>query len=207
MENKMKYLLTLTLFSMLLFFGCDHNSGITSPVSIDIPKDDIISYPPGADSIFIPMNLPPSEIPNLVASKVIDGQSGGYIEIYFEYDDCSCPGEGPRDNDDITLYARLDISPNAFNGSKEISMVLNNEIGTISFYPHIVFNTPANLDLIYSGIDLEGIIPNSVDFKFQNIDGSTEQLTYASIVVDPDEQYLSLDDLMINHFSRYGWTR
>ncbi len=204
----MKHLLILSLLLGFFFsFGCDQGSDLTSFEYDSTAQDKVDTYPPGAESVFIPMNLPPSEIPNLTVSKVIDGQSGGYIETYFEYDDGPGPGDGPRHNNDIILYARLDISPNAFNGSETIWMIIDNEIGSISFYPHIVFNTPVNLDLIYRGIDLEGIIPNSVDFIFQNFDGSTEQLTYASIVVDPDEGYLALDDAKLHHFSRYGWTR
>ena len=102
----MKKIITFSLVSILLFFGCDLDSGIISPVSLDnspvykggnklkydlikspeydpaeydtLAEDRVRSYPPGADSIFIPINLPPSEIPNLRVSKVIEGSDGGH---------------------------------------------------------------------------------------------------------------------------------
>jgi hypothetical protein len=233
MDKKMKYLLTLSLFSILFFLGCDQETDITSPLSesLDLQQkvtsvlpvtDDTNTlsddpngrdpylqredYPPGADDIFIPINLPPSVIPNLEASEVIDGQSGGFIEIYFEYH-----GGGDDDDDDddggskIILYARLDILPKAFEGSEEISMILNNEIGTISFYPHMVFKRPVHLDVMYSGIDLSGINPNSVDFIFQNYDGTTEQVEFDSIEMDESTGTIELDDAELTHFSRYGF--
>ena len=106
----MKYLFTLSLVSLLFFFGCDQGTEITSPLSespdqqlkltsVFHSSDNGITrnpylhredYPPGSESIFIPLNLPPSEIPNLEVSKMIDGQFGGFLEIDFDYDE---PGE------------------------------------------------------------------------------------------------------------------
>jgi hypothetical protein len=99
----------------------------------------------------------------------------------------------------------LDILPKAFEGSEEISMILNNEIGTISFYPHMVFKRPVHLDVMYSGIDLSGINPNSVDFIFQNYDGTTEQVEFDSIEMDESTGTIELDDAELTHFSRYGF--
>jgi len=225
-DKTMKYLLTLSLFSILLFFGCDRDSGIISPVSLDnspvyegsnnlkydliespeydtaeydtLAEDRVRSYPPGADSIFIStINLPPSEIPNLRVSKVIDGQSGGEIEFDYEF----VTSEGNT----ISIWAKLNIPNGAFDGVEEIWMIVNNEFGTISFYPHIVFNEPADFDATYTGIDLSGINPNSVDFIFQNYDGSPEQITYDEITTMISEGKLELIKAKIPHFSRYGF--
>ena len=221
----MKYLLTLSLFSILLFFGCDQESGIISPVSLDnspvyeggnklkydliespeydtaeydtLAEDRVRSYPPGADSIFIPLNLPPSEIPNLRVSKVIDGQDGGEIVFNYEYQ--------TKAGNTISIWAKLKIEAGAFNGVKEIWMIVNNETGAISFYPHIVFNAPVEFNVTYTGIDLSGINPNAVDYLFQNYDGSTEQIDYQQIIVNIAEGKLELIKADLLHFSRYGF--
>ncbi|MHA2101286.1 MAG: hypothetical protein ACW99A_21705, partial [Candidatus Kariarchaeaceae archaeon] len=92
-------------------------------------------------------------------------------------------------------------------GVEEISMIINNEIGTISFYPHMVFNIPAGFNLRYAGLDLSDIDPDSVDFIFQNYDGTTEQINYEEIIVKVDVGVLSVVKGRLNHFSRYGWVR
>ena len=215
-DKTMKYLFTLSLVSLLFFFGCDPGSDPTSPIS-DSPNQQLKEtsvfhssdngitrnpylhredYPPGSESIFIPLNLPPSVIPNLEVSKMIDGQFGGFLEIDFDYDE---PGA-----ENIIIYARLDIAPRSFEGSKQITMKLNNEKGIISFYPHMDFNQPANLDVMYDGINLDHI--NSVDFIFQKMDGTIESVTYESIDIDNAAVgYLYLNDAMLYHFSRYGF--
>jgi len=156
-------------------------------------------YPPGSDDIFIPLGIPESELQNLVKTKVIDGFYGGKIEINHSFETSV--------GDTITIWARVNFPPRSFNGVEEISMILNNEIGTVSFYPHMVFNIPAGFNLRYAGLDLSDIDPNSVDFIFQNYDGTTEQFNYEDIIVKVDEGVIRLLKGRLNHFSRYGWVR
>ena len=146
------------------------------------------------------MGLPSNVIPELEKSKVIDGTSGGLLEIYFEYSD---------ENISVKIDASLTIPPGAFSGSERIWMVLNNETGTIWFYPHLVFSIPVQLDIIYQGVNLFGSNPDKIDFIFQNNDGTIEQVNYTEIVVYEEQEgyYLKLTEGMLKHFSRYGWSR
>jgi hypothetical protein len=155
-------------------------------------------YPPGADSIFIPIGLPIQVIPELANSKVINGTSGGILKIYFVHRD---------EKISVTIDAVLTIPPGAFSGSKRIWMVLNNEFGTIWFYPHLVFDVPVQFDIQYRGINLLGINSGTIDFIFQSDDGTIEQVNYNSLDVLQDTGYLTLKGGMLNHFSRYGWSR
>ena len=216
----MKIFLTISLFTILLFTGCDPESDLTSPVgnpakliSIQNLPEEIISenqysypkededrlYPPGADSIFILVDIPSVMSPQLRISKVIDGRIGGDLIIDFEY------YTSPKDT--ITIIASLIFPPGSFDGLKEISMVMDNKIGTISFYPHMVFNIPALLNLKYNGINLSDINTNSINFVYQNDDGLVEQVIYDAIKVLPEVGYLELMNASLEHFSRYGWTR
>jgi len=134
----------------------------------------------------------------LIESIIIDGPYGSVIEISFVH---------YIKRDTISITAVLNIPPGAFSDSQRIWMVLNNEIGTVWFYPHIVFNKPVRFDVKYGGLNLSGINPDSVDFIFQSNDGLIEQVTYESIVIIREQGVLILRGAMLNHFSRYGWTR
>ena len=209
-------LIAFGLIVLLLFNGCDQESGITTPLSItskqtfvpasaedviivehySYPKEDDENYPPGADSIFIMSKLLPPGIPDLMQSEIIDGVNGGRIEI-----DSLIIIE----NYTIDIRARVDIPSGAFDGITEISMLLNNKIGTISFYPHLNFTQPVELDLKYTGINVSSIDPDSTDFIFQNYNGSTEQVNYDRIKVNTGRKELHLEKAELNHFSRYGF--
>ena len=216
----MKIFLSISLFTILLLTGCDSESTITTPVdnsaemsSIQTLPGDIISenqysypkedekrlYPPGADSIFIPVNIPSIMNPQLRVANVIDGLIGGVLNIDFEYN--------ISELDTIRISANLIFLPGSFDGLKEISMVMDNEIGTISFSPHMVFNIPARLNLKYNGLNLTDVNTNSIDFIYQNDDGLIEQVNYEAIKVFPQEGHLELINASLEHFSRYGWTR
>ena len=71
----------------------------------------------------------------------------------------------------------------------------------------MVFDKPVKLNIRYTGIDLSNINPDSVDFIFQNYDGSTEQIEYTYLIVEPNEGRLELKRAKLHHFSRYGWIR
>jgi len=213
------------LLLLILFVSCNEDPGVLSTKSnnsekfekkleIDnTPKSNFNSdgkvirydidrrfelYPPGADSIFIPLSSQDNVIPELSNSKVIDGNYGGLLEIYYRH---------RNEKNFVIINAVLTIPPGAFSGTKRIWMVLNNEIGTIWFYPHLVFSIPVRFDIKYSGINLLSINGSTIDFIFQNNDGTIEQVNYKSIDVSLDEGYLTLKGGMLNHFSRYGWSR
>lgn len=155
-------------------------------------------YPLGADSIFLPIELPNNVIPELVMSKVIDGTIGGSLEIDFKLRD-----EKIR----IKIKASLTIPPGAFSGTRIIWMVINNEIGSIWFYPHLVFSIPVQFDIKYEGIDLSDINPGTIDFIYQNNDGSLESVDYELLVMNVESGFLKVKNASLLHFSRYGWSR
>ena len=183
------------LLLLILFVSCNEDPGVLSTKSNN--GEEFETYPPGADSIFIPLNLPPSEIPNLRVSKVIDGNDGGKIEFDYEYQ--------TKDGNTITISAELEFEDGAFDGIEEIWMIFNNETATISFYPHLVFNEEVELEVEYTGIDLSGFNPNTVDFIFQNYDGTIENVEYDEIEIDVSNGTIELDDAELTHFSRYGF--
>ena len=217
-DKTVRFIYALSLASLLFFVGCDQGSELTSPFAespdqqLKVTSDFTLSgqrntrnpyldrkeeYPPGSDSLFFPMKLPGSEIPNLRVSELIDGKKGGKLEIDYEF-------ETSKGNT-IRIQADLDIPDNAFDGEEEISMIVNNEISTITFYPKIIFNETLEFNIKYTGIDLSGIDPDSIDFVFQNYDGSTEQINYYDLKINISDGKLELKKADINHFSRYGF--
>ena len=209
-------LITFGLIAILHLIGCDQESGITTPLSdtsyktlvpalpedvinderARYPNEEVDIYSPGADSIFIMSNILPPGIPDMMLSKFIDGINGGNLEIEnnFIIEDYT-----------INIRARLIIPSGAFIGTIEISMEIDNTIGTISFYPHMIFNEPVELDLQYTGIDVSGIDPRSMDFIFQYYNGSREQTSYKKIKVNRVAKEIHLEKAQLNHFSRYGF--
>ena len=141
--------------------------------------------------------LPASEIPNLKVSKVIDGDRGGEIEFDYEYQTLK--------GNTITISAELEFDKGAFDGVKEISMIFNNENATISFHPHIVFDKEVEFEVEYSGLDLTGYNPDSIDFLFQNYDGTTENVEYDEIEINVSAGTIEVEEVELEHFSRYGF--
>lgn len=219
----MKTIITISLLSILIFFGCDQQSDITSSLSdspdqqlikisspgssddvndrdLRLHRDESVLYDPGTDEVFIPLGLPESELPHLIKSKVIEGDDGGRIKINYSFE--TSPG------DTISICAKLVFPEDAFNDDeREFTMVLHNDFGRVSFYPHMDFNKPVKFSVTYTGIDLSGVDSNLVDFTFQNYDGSTEQIEYREIRVNVEEGVLELERAKLHHFSRYGWIR
>ena len=159
---------------------------------------DSLSYQPIFDSIFIPIGLPREVSSQLIKTKVIDGSVGGKIHISFRK---------LIDEKSVSVEAILTIPPDAFAGTKRIWMVLSNDIGTVWFYPHMIFNIPVRYDVKSQGLNSLNVTPSTVDFVYQHYNGSIELVNYVSLDVLTDEGTLTLVAAQLNHFSRYGWTR
>lgn len=221
----MKIFIRLSFF-LVLFISCSEDSNFNNDQShptetnplIDLTSDshsitkpdesdifgtkpypfDSVSYPPIFDSIFIPLGLPDEIAPQLIKTKVVDGSVGGTLNLRFQQ---------RIGKDSVEIDAVLTIPPDAFPGTKRIWMVLNNQIGTVWFYPHIVFNIPVRYDVKYLGLKLSSINSSTANFVYQDYDGSIQLVNYVSIDVLTDEGTLNLVAAELNHFSRYGWTR
>ena len=183
-SNKMKKLLTLSLFSFLIFFGCNENLDNT-----------IVSTPTPTSSEKIIDS-------QLYASELIDGEIGGWLILNERY----INGEGRQ----ISVYGRVRILPGSYQGVINIEMFLNTEDISIQLYPEMTFARDVRLDLWYSGVGLQAIGYTSsgdVDFVYFDDKGDIEIIENNNSTVDLRKDKIQVNNAKLYHFSRYGWIR
>jgi len=186
----LKYLLTLSLASLLFFFGCDQGSDLLAPES-DTPTQQFKLIP-------IPTPTGGLSIETFVTKyKEIDGDDGGEFEANFSYDG------GPFGT--VTVESELDFDSDAFEGTKVISQTLDTDYAALEYGPSMQFYDDVELDLVITGLDLSGIDPNTVDFVYVNDDGTIEHVEYDDIDIDVSTGTIEVDDAELTHFSRYGF--
>lgn len=211
----MKPLLSSFLFSAFLlviligitFLGCTDNLDNTL-VSTSITTENVTSSTPSNPSVLDKSQLNDGEIirtkhfAKLKVSKFIDGEIGGEFIIDTTYFN--------REGRLIEVYARLKFDPGAFVGKRLIRMIPNPKALSIQLYPHMTFNTTVKLDYIITGLDLEAMdfsTNSHVDFVYFSPNGDIELIQNDLSNVHPDQQSISLQGGILNHFSRYGWSR
>ena len=179
----------LALFALSLFyFGCSDSGTNVNPIS---------SSTSSKTAIRLPSNISESIQSNYFVSKVIVGDNGGSIELHNGY---------LGKNGKVTIDAELSVPSGAYSGSKNIAMQVGNDAG-IDFSPSMVFNFPLTLTLKFTGVDLKGVDPNSLNFYYFAPDGSTQLVQSDSIIVDVQSGTLEVINAKLPHFSRYTWAK
>ena len=178
----MKKTVLLLLLLGITFLGCNDN--------LDNP---IVSSPTKTIKI---------SKPNLMVSKLIDGEIGGELVL-----DTTFTNDEGRE---IKIYARLRVLEGSYHGSINISMFPHYEDVSIQFFPEMKFYRSVRLDLIYTGIDLEAlgfVTTGNVDFAYFANDGSVELIENDLSHVDIKKNQIKVRNSKLHHFSRYGWIR
>jgi hypothetical protein len=176
------------LFSALVFFGCNQESEITSPVDTgQILNKKLISLP-----------LPSSGLTTETWTdfKEINGNYGG--EFYSDYSYQSSTGI-------VNQYSTLDFDPGAFSGVKTISQTFNTGGAAMQFGPSMQFQAEVEYSYKITGVDVSGINPASLDFVYIDANGNMYPVEYESVSVDEATGMLEVVDAEIPHFSRYGF--
>jgi len=182
----MKNILTLSVFSFLLFFGCNENLDNT-----------IVSTQANLEKQ--PITQTGSQF---YASELIDGENGGWLVLSEYY--TNSRGEV------ITLYARVRILPGSYVGTQNIKMILNTEDVSIQLFPEMTFARDVKLDLWYKGVDLIDLgytTSGDVDFVYFGKNGNVELIENTKSKVDLSKNKIYVTNAKIQHFSRYGWIR
>ena len=177
----LSFFITLTLISI----SCSDNSNIISPLLLANSEQ---VYQVINDEIF--------------SSKEIDGAIGGEITI-----DAKCINAL---GDTITTIGNLEIDSLAFEGVREIQMIVNFSNLTIQFFPEMNFSKKIRLNLLFKGIDLKklGFTDSSnVRFVYISDSGDTEQVEYNSCQLIANEKFIKVTEAKLSHFSRYAFVR
>ena len=184
----MKKLLTFLIFSALVFFGCNQESEITSPVNTGPNKQlKLISLP-----------LPSSglTLESQTYTQDINGIIGGNFYAEFSYQATSGI---------IDQIAFLEFNAGAFSGVKTISQTFNTGGAAMEFGPSIQFQAVVKYSYLIKGLDLSGINPVTLDFVFIDASGNMYPCEYESVSMDEATGMLLVIDAEIPHFSRYGF--
>jgi hypothetical protein len=184
----MKNLLTLGLFSLLVFFGCNQEADLISPEG-----DNTIQEPNWLVSLSNDLGIETIH----TASELIDGDKGGNVNFKGDF-----PG-GPFDK--IHVDSKLVIHSGSFTGSMVISTNIDDVNLLTTFGPSYVFNQPLEYTLLIQGIDLTGVNPEDVKFVYQASDGSIHECISDGVDVDLNKGKVKVNKAEIPHFSRYGF--
>ena len=182
----MKNLLTLGLLSFLFLLGCDQELDLTSQTTPVEMK--LISLPE-------PQGLRINTI--FTTTKTINGFQGGTLKITKNYRTLK--------NTRVSISASLKFQRNSFDGTREITMTLDDVYGSAQFSPEGEFYKPALYNASFDGLDLTGVNPSTVDFVYINDDGTIEPIEYDNLVVDVSSGFLMVTNAKLPHFSRYGF--
>jgi hypothetical protein len=185
----MKKLLTLGLLLFLVFFGCNRESDITSPIGNNSIQEPhwLVSLPSNGLGVETVTS----------ASKYCDGSKDNQIYI-----DAHIPG---GQYGEVHVQSTLVIKKNSFSGFLTISTSIDDENLTTTFGPSYVFNQPLEYTLQLTGVDLTGINPNTVDFVYQAANGSIYPCEHDQIEFDFNNGRIKVQKAKIPHFSRYGF--
>jgi hypothetical protein len=109
----------------------------------------------------------------------------------------------------MTVSATLIIPPGAFSGTQDITMTADFSNASFYFSPSMVFDIPLYLDAFYTGLDLNELNLFNNDIIFAYIDdlGNVYPVENKRITVNLLQGLLGVNKAVIEHFSRYGFTR
>jgi len=181
----MKKLLTLSLLSFILFFGCNQDSEVTSPTTLSVEKQWITLPNNGGLSV---------EETFTKTKKNADGNRGWNITFDHTF------------SNGVRAYGDLDCSKNAYTGRLTFSFTLSDNATVTDFNPSpFTFDKPVRYTIIYEGLDLTGVNPEDVDFYYVAPGGGLVKAQYTQLEVDIAAGRLMVLDAKLPHFSRYGF--
>ena len=185
----MKYLFSLTVFSVLILVGCNYESDITEP-----------EYPePQQQLNLISLPLPSSGLAvesGHTEYKYINGNYGG--NFYAEYSYQSSQGM-------VYQYSYLAFEEGAFYGYKNISQTFSTTGASMVFGPSLQFQEEVEFTYKVTGLDLSGVNPTTLDFVYIDATGNMYAVEYDNIAIDLNSGTLAVYGAELPHFSRYGF--
>ncbi|MBN1302479.1 MAG: hypothetical protein JW995_14775 [Melioribacteraceae bacterium] len=126
-----------------------------------------------------------SKVDAQYVEKDIDGARGGIITFRYGY---------------------LLIPRGAFEGTRTITLDINNNEAYVDFGPDMTFDKPLKFTIIYRDVDLSGIDESGVQFGY--MDGSDfVPVNYSNIIVNKKAKVLGVIGAELEHFSRFGFLR
>jgi hypothetical protein len=193
-----KYLLT-TFFTILFLFGCQESSNIIEPNEGPTLQSFNKDPETGYELFSLPPKAPEWQDSIFTVSKEIDGNIGGFIYLNKYYIDAN--------GNKIDIEARLTIPTFAFQGTKKITITVDDDYAALQFSPAMTFTKNLKLYTYFSGLDLNSTNPKNLDFVYIADDESIEILKKKGVKIFPKWGILQVNCVELPHFSRFGWIR
>ena len=194
----MKIFSTILVVSLILLVGCDNSPDLSVNYSGNTPQASLSKI---TEYELIPLpNKSPLWLDSIFTmSKEINGSVGGRMVMEKYYI--------AEDGDSIIIKADLRIPKGAFQGTKTITMTVDDEYAAVHFYPSMVFDDTLRLFQSFEGLNLENYPTGTIDFVFIANDGSIEIIKKNGVQVMVPQGIVRVQNAKLLHFSRYGWVR
>lgn len=194
----MKKLIALLIVAVFFSYGCQENN----PIEADSHEDGLSKSEP--NWIQLPEPAEKSLLKNYRNGEWVNNNRGGKITVRSYYwawfsknkVELSASLEVPSDAWDESVYGKYEY----------ITLSVHDNSATSTFGPHMNFTKPVIYNAKFSGLDLSGIDPGSINFVYQDPSGAVEQVDFDALNVDVENGALEIVNARIPHFSRYGFT-
>ena len=174
----MKIFTYLILFSLIAFTGCNESTSILAPES----EEEI--------------QLEGYKV-KYSRNYTVNGDQGGVLFLKVSWLN--------EDSTRVALESKLTIPKGAYKGDLTFDMIFDLENYALELYPSpFTFDLPVLLDMKFTKIDLTDI--DLANFNFTYLDGE-EEIEYKRIRTNEAEGSIAVYGAVLDHFSRYGWTR
>ncbi len=191
----MKAKLLAAVILSLIYFGCSDN--ITS---VNTPNENNqTNFIQGTSMkwITVPYKGKLSAETDLTETSKINGKQGGELSLSKSFTGYN--------NTTITITSSLTVPGGAYNGVEWITQAVSSSFTASDFSPSMTFDEPLILNLKYTGLDLRGINPNTINFYYIAEDGTLQIAPNDGIIVNINTGTLEVKNAVIPHFSRYGF--
>ena len=190
----MKTVILILLFFFFGLMGCD-----SSP---DLSVNSTENNSTGSTT-FEKIKLPtPSALWKdslITMSQTIDGSVGGRLILDKYYIS--------ENGDSIKVKVDLIIPADAFQGTKTITITVDQTDAAVHFYPAMVFDDTLRLFQSFEGLNLDGYSTGTIDFVYIRDDGTAELLKKNGTQIILPQGIMRVQNAKLIHFSRYGWVR
>jgi hypothetical protein len=190
----MKIIISILLFSFFGILGCDSSPDL----SVNSTENNSIST-----TTFEKIKLPnPSALWKdslITMSQTIDGSVGGRLILDKYY--------MSENGDSIKVKVDLRIPAGAFQGTKSITITVDQIDAAVHFYPAMVFDDTLRLFQSFEGLNLDGYSTGTIDFVYILDDGTTELIKKNGTQIILPQGIIRVQNARLLHFSKYGWIR
>ena len=190
----MKIIISILLFSFFGILGCDSSPDL----SVNSTENNSIST-----TTFEKIKLPnPSALWKdslITMSQTIDGSVGGRLILDKYY--------MSENGDSIKVKVDLRIPAGAFEGTKSITITVDQIDAAVHFYPAMVFDDTLRLFQSFEGLNLDGYSTGTIDFVYILDDGTTELIKKNGTQIILPQGIMRVQNAKLIHFSKYGWVR